>query len=263
MKSFIKIFGLLLLTALFACEKNDPLADQGELTGNQAPFNLLAQIPDAEVGDTVILRTVCWAVDDNITQVNFYHEGVKLRTFEVTMTFQTEDDMFDLKAVVPQDSIFIDRTHIAGYPEEGSSLLDYYQTLQNAYVFEHDFVVPEVYGKLDQTNEALIQDIDDDVFHLIVEEFSTLFNRAAMIEAFPEINEFSLEYFIVDDDGFYTGEITEAAEQYITDNLDKALMQDFLKEAEASDNTRVTAESEALLDDNDSGLSSLRTFRVL
>lgn len=38
-----------------SCEKNDPLAEQGQLTGNVAPFNLLAQMPDAKVEDTLML----------------------------------------------------------------------------------------------------------------------------------------------------------------------------------------------------------------
>lgn len=264
MKSLLKISTLLMVILLCACEKNDPLADQGELTGFEKPFNLLAQMPDAAAGDTITLRTVCWAVNDDIETVELFHEGFKLRTFDVLLSIEVADGtIFEINEFLEQDTIFVAQQLIAQYPEEGGSLLDHYQTLENAYVILHDFIVPEIYALTKATNEELIMKLDDTVFDLIVAGLSEQFNRAMMITVFPDINQFSLVFFLVDDDGFFTGEITEEAELYIQENMTRELLIDFLKEAKATDNTRVTVESVATLENNIASTSSERTFRVL
>lgn len=264
MKSLLKIFALLFLVALWACEKNDPLADQGDLTGATTPFILLAQMPDAAVGDTITLRTVCWAVDDNIAKVSFYHEGFKLRTYEVKLTIEGNNNVVhNIETTLLEDSVLFEQSHIADYPENGKSMTDYYQTYDNAYVFLHDFIVPERYALTRKTNEELIMAMDDVVFDQLVIKFSMLFNRGMMIVVFPEINPFSLDYFVIDDGGNYTGEITDLAVEYIIENLNRELLITFLNEARVSDNTRVVIESVATLDDNATSAASRRMFRVL
>lgn len=264
MKSLLKISGLLLAMLLWACEKNDPLAEQGELTGAIKPFNLLAQMPDAAAGDTITLRTVCWAVNDDIETVDFFHEGFKLRTFDVLLSIEVADGtIFEINEFLEEDTIFVEQQLIAKYPEEGASLLDYYQTLENAYVILHDFIVPEIYALMKATNEDLIMKLDDHVFGLIVAGLSKQFNRAMMITVFPGINQFSLVFFVFDDDGFFTGEITEEAELYIQENMTRELLIDYLKEAKATDNTRVTVESVATLENDAASTGSTRSFRVL
>ncbi len=264
MKTLLKILTLLLLVLLWACEKNDPLADQGTLTGLQKPFNLLAQMPDAAAGDTITLRTVSWAVNDDIATVSLYHEGFKLQTVDAKMAVQVNDDTtYELNAVYLADTVYVDQVLIAEYPEEGTSLLDYYQTYENAYVILHDFEVPQVYALLKATNEDLIMKIDDHAFAYIVSRFSEQFNRSIMITVFPDINRFSLVYFVVDDDGFFTGDITAAAIEYINENLTRELVAEYIKEATATDNTRVTVESVATLENSNASSGSRRTFRVL
>jgi len=261
-----KIFLLTLpvLLVFFAgCEKNDPLADQGDLTGNVVPFNLLAQMPDASAGDTLTLRTVCWAIDDNIDSVVFTHEGFKLRNFEIVMETTFDDSLHVISTVFTQDTIFTPTTMVASYPEQGQSLNDFYQTQENAYVIEHDFVVPEYYALTDQTNGDLILSLDENIFDFVVEELIPQFNRSVMRVVFPEINPFSLDYFVVDDNGFYTGEITPEAEQYIRDNLTPGIMAEFISGASASDETRVTVESTAILDVEGSSFTSDRTFKII
>ncbi len=264
MKSFpIYILTLLMFTFL-ACEKNDPLADQGVVSDRVAPFNLLAQMPDAAAGDSITLRTVCWAVNDDIETVELFHEGFKLRTFETTMSVEIDDGtIHELNAFFAEDTIYVEQDIIAKYPEEGSSLLEFYQTLENAYVILHDFIVPQVYALMKKTNVELVMAMDDHIFEEIVEQLSPQFNRRIMIAVFPEINQFSLVYFVVDDEGFFTGELTEAGFQYVIDNLTRELVAGFLKEATATDNTRVTVESVATLENNAASSSSTRTFRVL
>jgi len=263
MKTLFKIFLLMIVVGFWACEKNDPLGDQGDLTGNIVPFNLLAQMPDASAGDTVRLRTVCWAVDDDIETVSFYHSGFKLRDYEVKMRIQTTDTIYELIVNHIEDSILTPSTFIASYPEEGASLNDYYQTLENAYVILHDFVVPIQYDLNRLRNEELIMNMSEGNFTKVVEKFSLLFTRPVMTVVFPEINPFSLTYFKVDDEGFFTGELTEQGVQYVKDNLDREIMIDFLREATVADNTRVTVESVAALEANGGKTSSRRTFRVL
>ncbi len=264
MKSLLKIFVLLLLVALWACEKNDPIADQGNLTGATTPFILLAQMPDAAVGDTITLRSVSWAVDDNIAKVSFYHEGFKLRTYEVKLAIEGNNNVIHhIETTLLEDSVIFEQSLIADYPEDGKSMNDYYQTYDNAYVVMHDFVVPERYALTKKTNEELIMAMDDGVFDQLVVKLSKLFTRGMMIVVFPEINAFSLDYFVIDDGGNFTGEITELAEEYIIQNLDRELLIAFLNEAKVADNTRVIIESVATLDDNETSAASTRMFRVL
>ncbi len=264
MKSFPIISLTLLMFTFMACEKNDPLADQGELTETITPFNLLAQMPDAAAGDTITLRTVCWAVNDDIQTVELFHEGFKLRTFETIMSVEINDGtIHELSAFFAEDTIYVEQDIIVKYPEEGSSLLDFYQTLENAYVILHDFIVPQVYALMKKTNEELIMAMEDHIFDEIVQQLSLQFNRRIMTTLFPDINQFSLVYFVVDDEGFFTGELTEAGIQYVIDNLTRELVAEFLKEATATDNTRVTVESLATLENNAASSSSTRTFRVL
>lgn len=264
MKSLPKIFLMLSVLAFLACEKNDPLADQGDMTDKITPFNLLAQMPDAAAGDTITLRSVCWAVNDDIATVELLHEGFKLRTFDVSLTIQVnEENIYSISAFLPEDSIFVDQTSIAKYPDQGSSLLDFYQTLENAYVILHDFIVPEVYALTKATGENLVMQMDDDALSQIIEKLSIQFNRRMMTTVFPEINQFSLVYFVIDDAGNYTGEITEAAEEYIQENMTRELLIEYLKDATATDNTRVTIESVATLENDAASTSSTRTFRVL
>jgi hypothetical protein len=263
MKTILKIFALIMMVGFWACEKNDPLGDQGELTGNIVPFNLLAQPPDAAAGDTVRLRTVCWAVDDDIESVIFNHMGFKILDFEVKMRVQTANETVELTVNHMADSVLFSSEFIARYPEDGATMNDYYQTLENAYVILHDFVVPMQYALNRLRNEELIMNLSDGNFTELVEKFSLKFTRAVMIVVFPEINPFSLTYFEVDDQGFYTGELTEQGVQYVKDNLDRELMIDFLREATVADNTRVTVESVAALEADGGKTSSRRTFRVL
>lgn len=261
-----KIFLLIIpMVILFftSCEKNDPLAEQGELTGNVVPFNLLAQMPDGSAGDTLTLRTVCWAIEDNIESVVFMHQGFKVRSFDIIMEVTFEDSLHVLSTVFTQDTIFTPSAEVASYPQQGQSLDDYYQTQENAYVIEHDFVIPDEYALTDQTGGDLILSLDKGLFDFVVQEIMPQFNRSVMRVVFPEINPFSLDFFVVDDDGFYTGEITAEAEQHILNNLTPALMAEFVTGASAEDETRVTVESAATLEDEGTSFTSERTFKII
>ncbi len=263
MKTQFKIFFLFLMTALWACEKNDPLEEQGELTGDVVAFNLLAQMPDAAPGDTLNLRNVSWAIDDNIETITFSHEGFKLRTFEVKIAFNLEDTLYERQALLTEDSVITSPTLFASYPEEGEDLNDYYQTQDNAYVILHDFIVPQQYALSKESNEELILAMDDSVFNWFVQTFSATLNRDILLFIFPDLNAFSTTLFEIDDMGNFTGELTPEGMQYYIDNTDRELFNAFLTEAVVSDNTRVTLETEAILEGMEEGATSQRTFRVL
>lgn len=262
-RKFLIIPIIFTLFAFFACEKNDPLADQGELTGNVLPYNLLAQMPDGSAGDTLTLRTITWAIDDNIDSVMFYHHGFKLRDFEVKIEVSFEDSLHTMSTAFVQDSIFTDKTLIASYPQEGKPLNDFYQTQQNAYVIEHDFIVPENYMISTGSDEDVILNMDDDIFSILKDSLANQINRSIFRTFFPEINGFSLDYFIINEQGFYTGEVTEQALQYFHDNITRENLSQYVSSASVNDETRVTVESSSSLDTNDAEYVSERTFKVI
>ncbi|MFW5724997.1 MAG: hypothetical protein ACOCX0_01025 [Bacteroidota bacterium] len=266
MKTTVKIIILVLVAGLWACEKNDPLADQGELTGRTVAFNLLAQMPDAAAGDTIALRNVSWAVDDNIETIVFRHSGFKLRSYEVKIAIEVEGEtntVYELEASLAQDSILTPSTLFATYPEEGFVLNDYYQTLENAYVINHDFIVPAGYALSTEEGPELINAMDEEVFGFFVQQFSTQLNRDMLLTIFPDLSPFSVDYFEIDDEGNFTGELTPEGIQYYIDNIDRELFNEFLDEATVEDNTRVTIESEAILEGAEEGSTSTRNFKVI
>lgn len=266
MKTIYKILILTFAVILWACEKNDPLADQGRLTGEMVPFNLLAQMPDAPAGDTLTLRNVSWAVNDDIDEITFAHRGFKLRTYDIKLTVPTSDSnntVHELSTVLTEDSIITPTTQFAYYPEEGGNLDQYYQTMENAYVILHDFIVPQNYALTRRSNEQLINEMEEGLFTKVVEAFAPKVTRHILVAFFPEINPFSLVYFVVDEDGFYTGELTEQGMEYYLTNMNKEIFNDFLREATVADNTRVTIETAAKLENSNAIATSTRTFRIL
>ena len=266
MKTIYKILILVFAVILWACEKNDPLADQGRLTGEMVPFNLLAQMPDAPAGDTLTLRNVSWAVNDDIDEVTFSHRGFKLRTYDIKLSVPTSDannTVHELAVVFTEDSILTSTTQFALYPEGEESLDQYYQTLENAYVILHDFIVPQQYALTRPSNEQLINEMEEGLFEQIVHAFANQVSRHILVAFFPDINPFSLVYFVVDDDGFYTGELTEQGMEYYLTHMNKEIFNDFLREATVADNTRVTIETAATLETSNAIAISTRTFRIL
>ncbi len=263
MKTIYKILAVIVLAGLWACEKNDPLADQGDLTGHVVPFILLAQMPDAPAGDTITLRALSWAVDDDISQISLYHRGFKLQTYEVKIRAEGDDVTHELSVTMQADSIIIPETLIDQYPKEGESLNDYYQTYENAYVILHDFMVPMGYALNKERDGELILAMPESAYQMLVAHFSTMFYRALMVAVFPDINPFSVVYFEVDDGGFFTGALTDEGMAYVREHLGRELMIEILHEARVADNTRVTVRANAIIDPAHEGKSSERTFRVL
>lgn len=266
MKTNIKLFLLIFIAALWACEKNDPLADQGTLTGNKVAFNLLAQMPDAAAGDTVVLRNVTWSVDDKIKSVVFHHQGFKVRNYEMKIAIPENDannTIHEFSATFAEDSIMVPLTQFASYPEEGGNLNQYYQTQENAYVIQHAFIIPGEYTVSKKSDQDLVMEMNDGVFNAFAEKFSPGLNRRMFVAIFPNISMFSVRYFTTNDEGFFTGELTREGFQYFLDNITRERMNAFVKEAKVTDNTRVTVQTVAEVEGSNATTRSSRVFRVL
>ncbi len=263
MKTIFKIVLIVFMATLWACEKNDPLGDQGELTGNIVPFNLLAQMPDAAAGDTLTLRNVSWAVEDNIETISFFHRGFKKLEYTMGLAIPGTDTLYVLSASFSPDSILTPLTPIADYPKEGEELNQYYQTLENAYVIQHDFIVPQIYKLISGSNGNLVLAMDDATFGQFMETFSVEINRHMLLGFFPDLNAYSTVYFKFDDDGNFTGELTDAGVEYFLSNITREIINEFLEEATVEDDTRVTIETQAVVEESTTPAVSTRVFKVI
>jgi hypothetical protein len=264
MKTIYKILILIFVATLWACEKNDPLADQGRLTGGMVPFNLLAQMPDAAAGDTLVLRNVSWAIHDNIEKIDFFHSGFKVRNYEVKMAVPLSGGKSYEKTIsLLEDSIIFQSAQVKSFPETGNNLNEFYQTQENAYVILYRFVIPEQYALSRDKNDAVVTKMTDKVFESLVTQFRPGLNREMLLAFFPNLNPYSVIYFKFDTDGFFTGELTQAGFNYFTDNITREIMNKFLKEATVSDNTRVRIRTEASIKGSNLIAPSTRMFRVL
>ncbi|MBW6499124.1 MAG: hypothetical protein K0B09_12090 [Bacteroidales bacterium] len=261
MKTLRNIFLIFLLgTGLAACEKNDPMDGQGGLTGNLTPFNLLAQMPDAKVNDTLMLRTVCWSINDDISDVSFFYRGFKIKSYSVKMGLIAGGQPYQLTAEHKTDTIFIDLTLIKSYPEEGTPLNNYYQTIENAYVIVHPFVVSDPFTLANQSGVDVIEEMTDHTFGVLVGKLSLQMNRPIVLSLFPSAPAACFEF---DQQGFYTGNLTEFGVQYVQDHMTREILSEHLAEASVEDNTRATIESKATIAVTNAYAISARNFRVI
>ncbi|MEE4178146.1 MAG: hypothetical protein V2I46_11625 [Bacteroides sp.] len=258
LRNIILIF--VLGMGLIACEKNDPIADQGSLTGNMTPFNLLAQMPDAKVNDTLVLRTVCWSINDDIEEVSFFYQGYKLKNYSITMGMVVNDEPVELSAEHKPDTIFIENTLIKSYPEEGTSLNAFYQTIENAYVIEHPFIVPGDFTLYNLEDSEVVDEMSQETFDILVAELSLQMNRAIVLMLFPSAPASCFEF---DQQGFYTGNLTEAGFTFVQENMTRELLIEYLSEASLEDTTRGTIESVATVAETNASATSARNFKIL
>jgi len=261
MKTLRNIFLIVLLgLGLAACEKNDPIFKQGGLTGNLTPFNLLAQMPDAKVEDTLMLRTVCWSINDDITDVSFFYRGFKIKSYSVKMGLIAGGQPYQLAAEHKTDTIFIDQTLIRSYPEAGTSLNTYYQTIENAYVIVHPYIVSADFTLANLSGADVIMEMSDHTFEVLVGKLSPQMNRPIVLKLFPSAPAACFEF---DNQGFYTGNLTPFGVQYVQDHMTRELLAEHLTEASVEDNTRATIESKATVAVTNAYAISARNFRVI
>ncbi len=245
-------------TMVLSCEKNDPLGDQGILTGNLAPFNLLAQMPDAKVNDTLMLRTVAWATNDDMNNISFFYRGFSVKNYSVRMQITVSGAPKLFQVTHRTDSLFIPRTLIRSYPQAGESLNLYYQTAENAYVIVCPFVVATGFSLLVQEGPALINAMPNSDFSAIVHKISLQMNRADVRQLWPSA---PITCFEFDANGNFTGNLTEFGFNYVRENLTRALLIQHLIEATVDDNTRGTIESVATV--ATTSRTSSRNFRII
>lgn len=261
MKTLRNIFLIVLLgMGLAACEKNDPIFKQGGLTGNLTPFNLLAQMPDAKVGDTLMLRTVCWSINDDITNVSFFYRGFKIKSYSVKMGLIAGGQPYLLTAEHKTDTIFINQTLIKSYPEAGTSLNLYYQTTENAYVIVHPYVVSADFTLANLSGADVVEEMSDHTFQVLVGKLSPQMKRAIVLRLFPSAPAACFEF---NEQGFYTGNLTPFGVQYVKDHMTREILTEHLAEASVEDNTRATIESKATVAVTSASAVSARNFRVI
>ena len=245
---------------LMACEKNDPIANQGSLTGNVTPFNLLAQMPDAKVNDTLALRSVCWAVNDDIKEISLFYSGIKFKKYSLKLVMVADGEPVTLSAEHKPDTIKIERTLIKSFPEEGTSLNLYYQTIENAYVIEHPFIVPADFTLSNLSGNEVVDEMSDETFRFMLAQLSLQMNRSMVLMLFPSAPANCFEF---DDQGFYTGNLTLAGFTYVQENMTREMLIEYLSEASVEDTTTGTIESVATLSVTNAGATSLRNFKIL
>lgn len=258
LRNILLIFALGM--GLMACEKNDPITDLGSLTGNVTPFNLLAQMPDAKVDDTLNLRTVCWAINDDIKDVSFFYKGFKLKNYTLKLGMMVNNAPVVLSAAYKPDTLKIETTLIKSYPEEGTSLNDFYQTIENAYVIVHPFVVPADYTLSNLEGADVVEEMSDQTFGVLVGQLSLQMTRAIVLKLFPSAPASCFEF---NDQGFYTGNLTEAGFAYVRNNMTREILVEHLMEAKVEDNTSGTIESVATIAVTNASTTSSRNFKIL
>lgn len=258
LRNILLIFALGI--GLNACEKNDLIVDQGSLTGNMTPFNLLAQMPDAKVNDTLFLRTVCWSINDDIADVSFFYEGFKLKNYTLSLGMIVNEQPVELTAEYKPDTLFIERTLIATYPEAGTSLNAFYQTIENAYVIVHPFIVPAEFSLSNLEGADVVEEMSDETFDILVAQLSLQMNRAMVLMLFPGAPASCFEF---NQQGFYTGNLTETGFAYVQQNMTRELLKEYLLEASVEDTTNGTIESVATVAVTNASATSVRTFKIL
>lgn len=261
-----RLFKFIILIAatgflITSCEKNEPIAKQGTLSGQLKPFNLLAQMPDAKVTDTLRLRTVTWSKHDDISSVSFFYRGFKIQNFSVKININVSGQNVQLSANHLTDTIFIDRSLIETFPRPGESLNDHYQTIENAYVVICPFFVGSGFTLLTSAGGPLIEQMSNEVFNSIVAKLSVQMNRAMVLSLFPTAPVLCFEFN--PQTGAFTGNLTPFGVDYVRTNLTRARLIQQLNEATVEDNTRGTIESVAAIGKTNASTTSSRNFRII
>ncbi|HSV77349.1 MAG TPA: hypothetical protein VLH37_10000 [Bacteroidales bacterium] len=263
MKMLFKSFLLLAAIGVFfaSCDKNDNLAELGTPTGLIKPFNLLAQMQDAKVTDTLMLRTVSWSEHDDISTISFFYEGFRIQNFSVRMAFTVSGQTVRLSANHLTDTIFIERTLIESFPRAGESLNDFYQTIENAYVIICPFYVGSGFGMLTSTGALLIEQMSNPAFNAIVQKLSLQMNRAHVLSLFPGAPVLCFEFN--PQTGAFTGNLTPFGFEFVRTNLTRARLAQHIDEATVEDNSRGTIESVAVIGKTNASTTSSRNFRII
>jgi hypothetical protein len=210
------------------------------------------------VPDTLNLRTVAWATNDDINNISFFYRGFSVKNYSVKMQITVSGAPVLFQVAHKTDSLFIDRTLIMNYPEAGQSLNLYYQTAENAYVIVCPFVVATGFSLLVQEGAALINAMRDADFAAIVHKISLQMKRPDVRQLWPAA---PIACFEFDANGNFTNNLTEFGFNYVRENLTRAILIQHLTEATVEDNTRGTIESVATV--GTTSKTSSRNFRII
>lgn len=262
----------LFFSGLVSCEKNDPLAEQGELTGVEMPSVVLSQMPATAVGDTIELSTTTWSRVDNISKLEYFHKGYTGFTLTVKWTTEVPQDdadplVYSFYETTHGDSVFIEEEKINSF----SDLNPWYQTIMNAYVIKQDFIVPDAYAIQSVDDKDVLTYMESNYFNALKDSFAMRFDKIIGEHLFPETADDTTLYARVkeavsegstDSVLVFNNKLTDLGRNYVADNLTKDMIKNRFESSVKNAFAEVTVLSKVTLN-TDAVNEDEKSFEVL
>jgi hypothetical protein len=259
---YILLIGWVMALTL-SCEKTDTLAKQGTLTGNEFANATLSNIGATAALDTITLSTTCWSTNDNIASVNYSHEGFTLATLSLKWKVTANNVAYEYEYSFNIDTAKTPETPIVSITDMDK----YYQTLMNAYVVKHNFIIPAQYAIASTDGKGVLNAMEDNYFAKFAEYFSTKVNKDVTVKLFPTRPEHDTVLFVrainpTSGLNEFTGALTDAGKLFVKDNLTKTLINTYFDAASRKEFGKITVYSVTKLISG-SEAKRQRTFEVL
>ncbi len=211
-----------------ACQKNDLLEDQGDLTGEDYPFLVLSSIPDTRALDTITLLSRFWSQNDDIKKIVLSQDGYTTNELELTWGLSyTKDSIEVSKSFQFQhnfDTTFHNLRNLFEFSNQGVELDTFYRTVDNAYVVVKYWQVPAEYQVTNLDNEAVIDSLAEPLLPEIQNNLVDQMDAFDVLQIYPSADSAYFNYV----DGKLNGEISDLGKQEIPSHLDKDVLKSFL-----------------------------------
>ncbi len=215
-----------------SCEKRDVLAEQGTKTGKDYPYITLSSIPDSRPADTVYISTRFWAINDDIERLDVFQDGFKVRDLDLqwewTVNLDSTVETRTLAYTVSSDSVFYPETPLFEIQNTGVALDTFYRTSDNAYVFIKPWVIPDNYAIADLDGEEVVDSLSSEDMTSAVDYLISQVDRSDVLQWLPNADS---SYFVLDNSGEFTGEISVEGKTKLKTDLDKTALKAFLTSA--------------------------------
>ncbi|PWJ44404.1 hypothetical protein [Sediminitomix flava] len=177
---------LLVLAVLFftGCEENDPLADQGTVTGD-APTITMDRVKASAAGKEFDLRVRYWGQDDNIESVEI--NAWILQSYTLTYSITSGEETYAYNKKVDDEALG-EKGNIFTKSE---NFIEDWQTAQSAYITDHAHLILPEYAPVKEEDLSYLSSIE-----------SVLINEIAN-EIVPELSHEFLQSVFVDDLAIY------------------------------------------------------------
>lgn len=219
-----------MLAVLVSCEKQDILGDQGKKTDKDVPYVLLSSIPDKRVADTAYVRTRFWSINDDVKNLTIEQKGYKKRDislkWNITYKKDEEDVSRDFEYASDFDTTFFGPNIFLNLDNTGNSFDTLYRTIENTYVFNGKWVVPEDYSVVSEKDGDVFSAISDETLTDIKGQLIGNMNTWDVLKIYPEADT---SFFVLDDQNSFTGIISTEGKTKLTDVLNVELLKSFLK----------------------------------